>query len=138
MRYALTSQAGYLDEPWTKKVPDQPALFLVSLFFAQGGKERDPEEEELEGEADPGEGVVPGAVVKVLDAKGSFVEKEALIPEDPAADSGGDEEENEDDEEGKSFSPDGFFEAAGGVFQDGVGFLQIDTVVLLRVRLKRP
>ena len=49
MRYALTSQAGYLDEPWTKKVPDQPALFLVSLFFAQGGKERDPEEEELEG-----------------------------------------------------------------------------------------
>ena len=64
MRYALTSQAGYLDEPWTKKVPDQPALFLVSLFFAQGGKERDPEEEELEGEADPGEGVVPGDVYK--------------------------------------------------------------------------
>lgn len=137
MRYALTSQAGYLDEPWTKKVPDQPALFLVSLFFVQGGKERDPEEEELEGEADPGEGVVPGAVVKVLDAKGSFVEKEALIPEDPAADSGGDEEENEDDEEGKSFSPDGFFEAAGGVFQDGVGFLQIDTVVLVALGIQK-
>lgn len=137
MRFALTSQTGHCDEPWTKKVPDQPALFLVFLFFAQGGKERDPEEEELEGEADPGEGVVPGGVVEVLDAKGAFVEKEALIPEDPAADSGGDEEENEDDEEGEAFSPDGFFEAAGGVFQDGVGFLQIDAVVLVALGVQQ-
>lgn len=105
-----------------EKSAGSAGTFFSLLFFAQGGKERDPEEEELEGEADPGEGVVPGGVVEVLDAKGAFVEKEALIPEDPAADSGGDEEENEDDEEGEAFSPDGFFEAAGGVFQDGVGF----------------
>lgn len=60
-----------------------------------------------------------------------------MIPEDPAADSGGDEEENEDDEEGKAFSPDGFFEAAGGVFQDGVGFLQIDAVVLVALGVQQ-
>lgn len=91
-----------------EKSAGSAGTFFSLLFFAQGGKERDPEEEELEGEADPGEGVVPGGVVEVLDAKGAFVEKEALIPEDPAADSGGDEEENEDDEEGEAFSPDGF------------------------------
>lgn len=60
-----------------------------------------------------------------------------MIPEEPAADSGGDEEENEDDEEGKAFSPDGFFEAAGGVFQDGVGFLQIDAVVLVALGVQQ-
>ena len=77
----------------TEALPPQEILLpsgIKSRTVSYTHLERDPEEEELEGEADPGEGVVPGAVVKVLDAKGSFVEKEALIPEDPAADSGGD------------------------------------------------
>ena len=92
-------------------------------------------EEELEGEADPGEGVVPGGVVEVLDAKG-VVEKEALILRIRAADSLVMKRRMKMMRRARRF-PDGFFEAAGWCLPGWRWLLQIDAVVLVALGVQQ-